>query len=183
MSYFMSRGLAVGAVAAGDPYVAIFQQGDVDPIVAEQQALGIVSIGVVLRSAVATQLSLFFTDGDGATFTSSLGSIELYPGADSTAYLGSVLTAGGFTQHGNCLRVVNVPASIGASVEWTWPTDAPLGVGAGLAPVAAHRIGVGIWNSGAGAGADLDVYFRWAEGAIISPPWRWSNLVFEGTGA
>jgi hypothetical protein len=177
-SYYVSGAspaVVAGAASGGGVYAIIlpaFQSPN-----GEVTTVGVVSIGIVQNTAVQTSyvLGIGYTGITGAGDVFIPGTSERYAlGSDANARIYTHWTDAGPTDSGSYYRRVTLPATIGASVEWTWPETAPFIIPAtavaGLTP-GFGSVGLAIFNYGASnPGADIDLYVRWAEFSNITVP-------------
>lgn len=145
---FWTRAVAISAPSAGAPFVEIRPDSS--------SGIGIVEIGIVQSTAVASTLALTYATLGTPSTTKAFLAENPSTGDTTDADLATAWSAAP-TPGTSFYRLIDLPAAVGASVLWSWSPDSPL-----ILP-AASASGFVLSNQGSGAAAALDCYVRFVK--------------------
>lgn len=114
----------------------------------------ILEIGIAVNAATASSVGLGKPANTPVATTSLLGQAEDPSDPASTVNVDTAWSTAP-TVPANFLRKFGLPATIGAGLIWSWPSDKPL-----VLPVSSWLT---LWNFGASAGSVLNGYVKWVE--------------------
>jgi hypothetical protein len=117
----------------------------------------IFEIGMFMVTAVASDIAIARSATATTTPTKILGQASDPADIAATGSIAVAWTTIG-TANAISIRRIQLPATIGSGVIWTWPDTDPL-----LAPVPAATSEIMFVNRGAGVCATFDIYVCWRE--------------------